>query len=86
MMKDTELNVVLMILIIVMIAVNLYREGFANKREKAFSMYNWFAANSEPTYTQYKRDFKDANIVEYEDILRLKQTGKLTQANVALNI
>jgi hypothetical protein len=81
-----ELNIVLLVIIIVVLAVDLLREKYINKSDKAFALYNWFAANDAPTYTEYKKDFKDANIVEYEDILQMKQRGELTQGNIAKNI
>jgi len=57
-------------------------ESFATKREKAGAIYNWFAANSRPTYTRYKSEMAGSNVVEYEDVLRLMQDRDLTVASI----
>lgn len=62
------------------------RDNFATKQEKAETIYGWFANNEKPTYTKYKADLPDANIVEYEDTLKLKQKNKLNLENILSNI
>lgn len=75
------------LLIVVLILIIYYYRGnsseqFANKREKAEAIYNWFGSN-DPIYKNYKRDLnKSSNIVEYEDTLLLKQKNQLSIDNI----
>jgi hypothetical protein len=79
--------VLLTALAILLIAVYFNRsEKFATKQEKAETIYGWFTKNDTPTYTKYKADLPDANIVEYEDSLKLKQKGALSLDNVLKHI
>jgi len=59
--------------------INGRNEGFATKKEKMGVITQWFKTTKNPTYTQYKQDLKGTNVVEYEDALRLHQTGKENQ-------
>lgn len=62
-------------------------EGFASKPEKAQMINNWFLKNAEnPTYTKYRDSIEDANIVEYEDSLKLHKSQKLTPGNIILKL
>jgi hypothetical protein len=58
------------------------REGFATKENKGKVIYNWFAQNNDPSYTNYKKEVPEPNIVEYEDILNLKQRGNFNLGQV----
>ena len=64
------------LLILVIMIFLTRRESFATQRGKAQSVFDWFNANPNPTYTKYKVDFYNtSNVVEYEDALRLYQGG-----------
>ena len=75
----------LAVVLVIFITFNC-RETFATRQEKAEVINNWFASNNEPSFTKYKKDMSDANIVEYEDALKLKQNGGLSVGNVLKNI
>ncbi len=58
-------------------------ESFTTKQNKAQTLYDWFMRNPDPLYATYKRDLNsESNIVEYEDIMALRSSGKLTLENV----
>ncbi len=71
-----------LLLVIILIALFcIYRnnrEAFTSRREKARAIIDWFGLNSQPTYTQYKKEMAGSNIVEYEDALKLFQDKNLT--------
>jgi hypothetical protein len=67
---------ILLIILVVVINNCNQREDFATKKEKMEAITQWFKTTLNPTYTQYKQDLVGTNIVEYEDALRLHQTGK----------
>lgn len=79
-MDHKPLAVLLVFTILLIALVDHYAgsENFANRDDKAKSIYKWFAGNTNPTYTSYIRDNKDSNIVEYEDILGLLQNRDFT--------
>lgn len=69
----------LLILIVLLIIIVYYQESFTSKEEKSMALFNWFSTVRNPTYAQFRRDLNDkSNIVEYEDILTLKQNGNLS--------
>ena len=58
-------------------------EQFATKKDKAQTIVDWFAANANHSYTNYKRDLNNqSNIVEYEDAMSLFQNKNLTVDSV----
>jgi hypothetical protein len=79
--EEKFLIIVVIVLIFWMYKV-YFAEQFANKQEKANAIHSWFAENKNPTYTKYKKDMSDPNVVEYENVLALAQTHKLTVGNV----
>lgn len=67
----------------VLMLMNMQSEGFSTKREKAETIFGWFKSQSNPMYTDYKRDLNGgSNIVEYEDVLKLYQNRDLTVESV----
>lgn len=61
------------------VVLSMSAEGLSIRRaDKAASIMDWFGRVSAPTYTVYKNTFTEPNIVEYEDMLALHQSGNLT--------
>jgi hypothetical protein len=83
-MNHKPLAILLVFTILMIALVDHYArpESFANRDDKAKSIYKWFAGRANPTYTSYIRDNKDSNIVEYEDILGLLQNHDFTVDSV----
>lgn len=79
-------NIAVIIVCVIIFILVLRREKFVSKKEKADAMLEWFE-NNEPNYSKYKRRFGgDANIVEYEDVLRLKKNNNMTADKIASTI
>jgi hypothetical protein len=58
-------------------------EGFANKKEKAVAITDWFNRTSDPKYTDYKKAMSgQSNVVEYEDALGLYKNRNLTVTSI----
>lgn len=75
------LSIVAILIIIIYLEAEF--EGFTTKEQKAEVIYKWFLQNPRPNYNKYKVDLtKQSNIVEYEDILKLKQSGDFTLSKV----
>lgn len=55
-----------------------YRESFVSETEKASTIYNWFMSQSDPKYSNYKRDLTGSNVVEFESIVKLQKDGGLS--------
>lgn len=77
----------LMLVCIVLVIWAVYHsqktESFKTKQDKANTIYDWFMRNPVSLYAAYKRDLNsESNIVEYEDIMALRNSGKLTLENV----
>lgn len=79
---------IIIIMLIIIVNLQLRREKFSTRREKAQTIHEWFRQNPEPTYTKYKSDLnKSSNVVEYENILGvLKSTPNFTIESVEKNI
>ena len=81
---------VLIIVLIIYITYITYKitypaEDFANRREKTTSILRWFAANPNPRYIDYRRDIS-ADVVEYEDMIALKNNNQLTPAVISAHL
>lgn len=70
-------STLLLIAIIVFVAYFGTREAFATKRDRAESIVRWFQGRR-GGYSAYKNAIPDANIIEYEDSLRLLQNAQLS--------
>jgi len=74
------------VIVIILVAVILYKsrtEAFATRRDKANIIYEWFGSNSSPNYGDYRKNIGEtSDIVEYEDILGLFQSDKLTVESI----
>jgi len=57
------------------------KETFTSQ-ERASGINAWFNSHMNPSYTAYRRDLPDSNIVEYEGALGLYQAGKGTVSNI----
>lgn len=79
-------TIIILTLILTLCYMMSKGEEFATRRDKAEYIHEWFAKNPSPTYTEYKKDLADANIVEYEDALKLKQKNMLNVENILQNI
>ncbi len=67
-----------------LVTTDTTKEAFASKNTKAQMIYDWFKANPAPAYIDYKHHMGlRSNIVEYEDVLNLMHSGKLSVASVA---
>lgn len=85
MLSPAEKNaVVLGVIVGIMIVYAMKRqtahEAMVGARDKATSIVAWFDRTPSPTYTVYKNTFPEPNIVEYEDMLAMHQSGNLTVA------
>lgn len=70
-------------MIIILIYIKFHdSECFANKHEKAESIYDWFSKTLAPTYNDYRTSVQPSNIVEYEDMLGLHSTKNFTVAKI----
>jgi hypothetical protein len=56
-------------------------EEFANKQDKATTIYHWFVEQEKPRYNNY-RNVIEGDIVEYSDLRKLRETGKFTVENI----
>ena len=74
-------NIILILLIILIIFSNC-RESFANKAEKAQVNHAWFIKITNPSYADYRAAVPDANIVDYEDLMKLRQDGNMNLNNI----
>ena len=73
------IGILLLVALALIIVFSSTREDFANRREKARAIYDWFQRHPKPSYAEYRRDMNLAsNIVEYEDALKLFQDRNLT--------
>ncbi len=73
----------LVFMAMVLIYMQSQNEQFANRGEKAATIYDWFIKNGSHTYDKYRRDMnRRSNIVEYEDVLNLFANRNLTIDNV----
>ena len=70
-----------LISIIALIAIYLH-EGFQTKREKAGAIYNWFASNPNPLYSNYRAAIGSTNVVEFEDVRNLFRNKNLTVTDI----
>jgi len=79
--------IVLTIMFITYITYKITRpaEDFASRREKTTSILRWFAANPNPRYIDYRRDIS-ADVVEYEDMIALKNNNQLTPAVISAHL
>lgn len=76
-------RVLLLIFALVIICIYAMPEGFSSRRDKASAIYNWFGANSTPSYANFRRDMGGkSNIVEYEDVLNLLHKRNMTLSSV----
>ncbi len=74
-----KLAVIGILTIFLLVLLNASSEQFATKEEKATALYNWFKNERSPTYISFRKAFNDrSNIVEYEHLLALAKSGKLT--------
>jgi hypothetical protein len=71
-----------LVFIIIVVVVNK-KEGFATKHDKAEAIFDWMGGSSNPKYVDYKEKFDDkSNIVEFEDVLKLKKSSNFTVASI----
>lgn len=56
-------------------------ENFASKEEKADVIMNWFTGGGS-AYAGYKKDISDSDVVEYEAVKRLKESGRLDKKSI----
>jgi len=61
--------------VIILIIYYNVREPFSAQRH-AEGITSWFQSRAAPSYTAYKREIPDSNIVEYESVLKLYQSGR----------
>ncbi len=71
----------LLVIAVVMIYYYAVQESFTSQR-RAESISSWFSNRIAPSYTAYKRDLPDSNVVEYESALKLYQAGNGTTDNI----
>jgi hypothetical protein len=74
------------LLLFIILCIYLHHTGasedFSSKREKASAVFGWFSKNSDPQYTDYKRQVPDSNIVDYNEVKKLLQNKDLTLSSV----
>ena len=70
---------ILVFVIVIMFYVRISREGFTNKGEKANAIFAWMVDNKNPKYNDYKNNFDGkSDIVEFENVLKLKRSNNFT--------
>lgn len=69
--------IAILVIFVIIVALYIYRtyysEGFESKREKAQAIHKWFKDNKSPTYTRYKTEVPNSNIVDYEAVRLLPE-------------
>lgn len=81
------LLIVLIILVVYYITCHKHKvEAMVSKPEKARAITEWFNKDGDKTYVKFRRELEDANIVEYEDALRLHKKGRLNPSNIILKL
>ena len=77
------LVILALVIVLTIIIMYLRREGFANKREKAHKIHDWFSNNENHSYAKFRRDLnRESNIVEYEDVKKLFEGKNFTVESV----
>jgi hypothetical protein len=76
--------IIFVLIILIIWYLNNQQEGFATRKEKAVMIKDWFEKNNKcPKYVNYVKDLdKQSNIVEYNDVMRLKEEQRLTVESV----
>jgi hypothetical protein len=74
--------IILTIVMLILVTCAHFREGFATGDDKAQAIVQWFTSNPSPSYSKYKSDLAESNIVEYEDALKLRSGGNLTVKSI----
>lgn len=67
-LNDVSTGILLGCLLIILYTFicRLTSEGYSSKREKAEEIADWWASNrTSPSYTRYKKDIEQSDIVEY---------------------
>lgn len=82
-MEKITAAVLVVLMLIVIMAHHEWSESFADRREKARAIFNWFSATPKPTFTKFRKDITDSNVVEYEAVLELKNKNQLTESHIA---
>lgn len=72
----------LLVILVIIFVVRYRREGFATKREKATSIYNWWKSENSPKYQNYKNEVKNSDIIEYKAVKDLHKGGKLNVGEI----
>ena len=79
------LTIVIVILLIFLLK-DFFKEGYANKDDKANSIFEWFNNNPNPKYAKYQKEVADSDIVEYSDVKqKMNLQKKITKRDV-LNV
>lgn len=74
--------IVVTILIFILLFRNWFMESFSDKAEKAQAIYGWMKEGPDQmTYDNYHRAI-EGDVVEYTDVMRLKNNGKFTVENI----
>lgn len=76
--------IIILIVLLLVVHLQLRREQFATRREKAMSIYEWFKQTPVPTYTKYKSAMGEhSDVVEYENVLgMMNKTPNFTVESV----
>jgi hypothetical protein len=73
----------LVFIIVIMFYIRISTEGFVNKNEKASAIFTWMANNKNPKYNDYKSKFDgSSDIVEFDNVLKLKQSNNFTVGSI----
>lgn len=66
----------LVCIVLILVWKNFLGENYASKREKADTILSWFK-NGGDAYSSYKKEIQDSDVVEYDQVKSLNESGKL---------
>lgn len=74
--------IVVTALIFILLFRGFFLESFANKNEKAQAIFGWLnEGQDQMNYNNYHRAI-EGDVVEYTDVMRLKNAGKFSVENI----
>lgn len=75
-----KLRVIVAITMVAIILLALHfwnREGFTSSRARAADIIKWVKSTKRPSFVDYREAIEGGDIVEYNDVMRLKRNDEL---------
>lgn len=78
-----ELVIIIILVVLIIYLLADKKECYTSKNEKAEVITDWFNKQKSPTYEKYKDSIQGSDVLEYSDVKKMKEGGRLNVNNVA---